>query len=701
MDGATEVSGLHFRWTDTKTIDSRELQPLLVTKGRGSFYGIRSAIGKLPLIPRPAAVPFDPMNLQRDVVRMRARYREAGFRDADVRYDVVRDDTKNLLDVTFVISEGTPLILRDVAVVARDSLFALPVPEGEHGSWKKEMDRWDRLEDRRFDLLRTNRYRARTETWWRDRGFPFARVEGALAADSTGEDRDLILRVAPGRTAVFRPIEVEGTRNIKATTVAKRVSFREGDPYSEKKIEESRRDIGELGIVRVAILETPAPAPADSLSALPGTPPADIPLRVRITEAEPRLVSGQLGYGTDAGASSEVRWTHRNFVGGARTFTVSGVAQTGWWAVVENPDRLYRASVSVTQPSFLARRMSGVVSPFIEKRDNVTDNSMQIGLNTTLIYRLGGLKSVALDYQVARRRIYEYTLDDFAAGDVDLLTLQQFRAQGLLDSLGTELWSSAFTLSGSLGSVDNPANPRRGLVLRPAIQLTAPPSLASTNYSRLDVGVHGYAALPKRTTLAARVSAGRIYPFGKSVPASGDDPSVKFLQLRDVLFTAGGTDDVRGWGDRLLGPKFPDVRGVSEADTIRLVADDFVPLGGFERLSWSLELRVPFPGARSTWGWHAFLDAGRVRTSDTRFETVAGAAPGGESWFYGTGLGLDLGTPVGPIKLDMGYKLNPSIADLVDSGDLFQALIDGTPLESLEKKNSRRWQFHLAFGTSF
>ncbi len=700
IDGATEVSGIHFRWTKTKTLDSRELRPLLVSKDRGGSYGLRKAIGSLPLLPSPALVPFDPMELQRDVVRLRSRYREAGFRKADIRYEVIRDDAKNLLDVTLVITEGPPVILGRIDVIARDSLVALPVPEGETGSWEKQLGRWEKLEGKRLDLREANRLRLQTQAWWRDRGFPFARVRHALSDDSTGTERDLTMRVAPGRRAVFRPIAVEGTKNISAATVEKRLPFHDGDLYSAKELEDARRDIGELDIVRVAIVDTPDPAPADSLSARPDTPPADVAVHVRITEAEPRLVSGQLGYGTEAGVSSELRWTHRNFMGGARMFTVSGVAQTGLGAVAADPDRLYRASVSLTQPSFLMRRMSGVVSPFIEKRDNVTDNSLQVGVNTTLIYRLGGLKSIALDYQIARRRIYEYTLNDFAAGDVDLLTLLQYQAQGLLDSLGTELWNSTFTLSGTGGGVDNPANPRRGLVVRPAVQVTAPPSVASTNYSRIDVGVHGYYPLPGRMTLAGRLSAGQMFPFGKSLPAEGDDPSVKFLQLRDVLFTAGGTDDVRGWGDRLLGPKVPDVRGVTEADTIRLVADNFVPLGGFERASLSLELRVPFPGVRGAWGWHAFLDAGRVRTEDSRFDG-AGATPEAEGWFYGTGLGLDLGTPVGPIKFDVGYKLNPSTADLVDSGDLLQALVDGTPVDELDRKNSRRWHFHLAFGTSF
>ena len=703
VDAATEVRAFHFRWTETKTLDERVLQKLLVTKERGGAWGLRTALGKLPMIDPPDPIPLDPMELQRDVVRLRGRYREAGFSQADVRYEVTLDDEANLVDVTFVITEGPPVILRHVDIAPEDSLAPLPVPAGQRGSWEKQLKAWRKLEGHRLDLPEARTMRLETENWWRDRGYPFARVRGRVGTDSTTGTRDLTVRIAPGRPGVFHPIEVDGATSISPELVEKRLPFKDGDAYSAKALEQAKRDVGELEIVRVALVETPAPPPRDSTStAPPGTTSADtaqVAVRVRLTEAEPRLVSGQVGYGTEAGFTAEARWTHRNFLGGARMLTVSGVAQTGWWAVEDDPDKLYRASIAVTQPSFLARRMNGVLTPFIEQRDNVSDKSLQYGLNTTLIYRLAALRSIALDYQIARRRVDEYTLNDFAAGDIDLLTLLQYQAQGFLDSLGTVLWNSTFTLSGTVGTIDNPAKPRRGVVLRPAFQVTAPRELASTNFTRLDVGLHAYYPLPKRMSLAGRVSVGRLYPFGKSLPATGDDPSVKFLQLRDVLFTAGGTDDVRGWGDRLLGPKFPDVRAVPDADTTQLVADDFVPLGGFERATWSLELRAPLAGF-ANWSWHVFLDAGRVRTEDDRFAGVGDEA-GDEGWFYGTGAGLDLGTPVGPIKLDVGYKLNPSTADLVDSGDLLEALVNETPTDTLERKNSRRWQFHLAFGTSF
>jgi len=56
---------------------------------------------------------------------------------------------------------------------------------------------------------------------------------------------------------------------------------------------------------------------------------------------------------------------------------------------------------------------------------------------------------------------------------------------------------------------------------------------------------------------------------------------------------------------------------------------------------------------------------------------------------------------VGPIKMGVGYKLNPSLTDLVDPAVLLQAAADGKPVDDLPRDQSRRWQFYLAIGASY
>lgn len=706
VDAATEVRAIRF--VGVETLSESALRRLLKTRDRGSAYGLRVALAKLPLIDRPAQHPFSPMELQRDVVRLRQAYFGAGFVRAQVRHVVTRDDRDNLLDITFVIDEGAPVRVAGVTITGPDSLVPLDVPEAERHSWGHAERGARKLVGKRLDVSEVRGQRNRLESWWRDRGYPGAAVSGRMELDSLRMEGSIGYVVRPGARLRVGEITVTGNESISSNVVRRQLPFRSGDIYSAAAFKEGRLDVQALQIVRIARLETPQRPAADSSGAdssssgSPAAAPADsvMPVTVRITEAKPRLVSGEVGYVTDAGLSSEVGWSHRNFLGDARTITFSALAQTGLWSLSSNPDIRYRGAVSVQQPFFLYRRLSALLSPFVEYRDDAQDRSAQYGTNTTLVYHLRPNVSGSLDYRIASRRIYEYNLQELAVGDIDLLTFLTQLSQGQLDSLGTNLLSSVFTLAANVGTVDNVANPRKGVIFRPAIQVTAPQGWSSTSYWRLDGVGYAFVPLSRRAGITGRVTAGRLYPFGKSLPSPGESGTVSFLQLRDVTFTAGGSGDVRGWDTRLLGPKFPDVRFQPSGDSTIAVADGYVPVGGFDRASFSLELRLPLPGLGPNFGAHVFLDGGRVWTSDQRFRD-GGDPLGQEKFFYGTGAGLDLTTPVGPIKLSAGYKLNPSVVDLVDSEDLLQAEIEGTPISGLHQHNSHRWQFHLSIGSSF
>ncbi len=178
------------------------------------------------------------------------------------------------------------------------------------------------------------------------------------------------------------------------------------------------------------------------------------------------------------------------------------------------------------------------------------------------------------------------------------------------------------------------------------------------------------------------------------------DATVKFLQLRDVIFTAGGSEDVRGWGTRLLGPKFPDVRVTSlEPDTTADVVG-YIPVGGLSRMSFSFETRLPFPGLGPSAGIAVYLDGGKVWNAEPVYKLDLGF-PDEEEFFFGTGMGLLYRLPIGTFRFDVGYKLNPSYQDLREARDVYQAISDGTPLDQIPAKNSKRFEYHLSVAVSF
>ena len=133
--------------------------------------------------------------------------------------------------------------------------------------------------------------------------------------------------------------------------------------------------------------------------------------------------------------------------------------------------------------------------------------------------------------------------------------------------------------------------------------------------------------LAGRTAVGALVGASR-----EDVPA-------------DLRFYAGGGGSVRGFGYQLAG----------ELD------DDDKPIGGRSLLELSGEVRLRLT---ETIGVVAFVDAGTVYSS-----TVPDFS---ETLRVGAGPGLRYFSPIGPIRLDVGFPLNPRNSD--DTCQLYVSL---------------------------
>lgn len=127
--------------------------------------------------------------------------------------------------------------------------------------------------------------------------------------------------------------------------------------------------------------------------------------------------------------------------------------------------------------------------------------------------------------------------------------------------------------------------------------------------------------------LAARAQAGVVY----ALPGTDRVPLIR-------RFFPGGADSVRGYPYQLLGPLDSSGR----------------PLGGASMAVGSLEVRFPIYDAL---GGVVFLDTGNAweRVEDT-FGSLR----------YTTGFGLRYNTPVGPIRLDIGYQINPPTGEPFD-----------------------------------
>jgi outer membrane protein insertion porin family len=684
---ATQVRRIEFRFVGEHTVEEKDLRPRVALTARGGMVGIRKALAFLPFISPVGAHPLRPVELQRDVARLRNLYTRSGYLNAKVDYDVRYDAEEDLADVTFILEEGPALQLRTVRFTGPDGVPPRFPPEIAD-EWR-EFTRLEQENRGRFGEGERRGIAERASRWLRNRGYPFGAAEADVLVDTAAYRADVVVRVSPGLRARIREFAVSGNETVPADQFTRQLPLEPGDWYSAGELEQGRAQLTQLPIVRLALLNVPRESADDS----------SVVVRVGVTENPPRLVRGEAGLVSSGGLTSQVEWSHRSFLHSVRTLTVSATAQTGLVALESPAEQRYRLAVSVFQPYVGSRHLSAAGGPFVEYRDDLRDRSQAVGFEGTLVYATSPLRSLSLGYNLSHRQILDYGFGDDLQ-PIDYLPLLGLADSASVGSLGNIVNRSALTLDGSWGELDKFANPRRGYVLRPRVSVTLP-GFNTSEYVLLDLAASAFLPLTHRIGVTFRGSAGRIFPFGRSVRETGSEsPFVSLLRLRDVTFSAGGTRDVRGWGSQLVGPKLPEVKFREENGVTTTFAERYSPIGGLARVQTSAELQLPLPGFDAKWQTFVFLDGASVWTPDDRFSLGAGELDQ-DRFFLGTGAGIGYETVVGAVQVALGYKLNPSELDLRDPDEVLQALQEGRPIGTVPTDSRRRLQLHFSIGATF
>ena len=167
---------------------------------------------------------------------------------------------------------------------------------------------------------------------------------------------------------------------------------------------------------------------------------------------------------------------------------------------------------------------------------------------------------------------------------------------------------------------DDPFNPKRGMYASGGGELASQLFGSQVDYWSLTGQTSYYLPVVRRNSLALSARAGVILPYGIT-------PEVP-IQKR---FFAGGRTTVRGFKQDTLGP----------------IGPDGAPIGGNFQLILNAEMRVPLQYGFLT---AVFVDAGSV--------WLWNQPPYGFDLRETAGLSLRYITPVGPISVDYGWKLD-------------------------------------------
>lgn len=168
-------------------------------------------------------------------------------------------------------------------------------------------------------------------------------------------------------------------------------------------------------------------------------------------------------------------------------------------------------------------------------------------------------------------------------------------------------------------SRDNPFDPKKGWLAGVTSKLSSEFLGSEINFIKSSAYINKYTELTNGLVLATSLRAGWVWLYGKT----------ENLPISERYFL-GGRDTVRGYAQNTLGPK-----------------QNNQPTGGNAFLMGNIEFRT-YLG--KNFFLVNFLDFGNVwnRVGDVNPSRLK----------YTTGIGLRYKTPVGPLRIDYGYKLN-------------------------------------------
>ncbi|MBU2487903.1 MAG: BamA/TamA family outer membrane protein [Proteobacteria bacterium] len=329
-----------------------------------------------------------------------------------------------------------------------------------------------------------------------------------------------------------------------------------------------------------------------------------VPMEVSGGYRQPRRVRMGLGYGSEDRFRVQASWMHRHIGRMARQLELS--AKTS--SIVQ------RVEARMLWPWFRADHQELTDDFALSRDENVTYTDRTISNRVQVHRALGPFIHLRPGHLFEMHRLEEVSLDQ----------------RKELGAEGEEYYLSAIQLQMDQDRRRPGENPRQGSLVSLGAGYASRATGSSVQYFRITGELRQLLPLTDSVTLAARGLYTTIQPTEET----------DRIPIFKRLFSGGGSS-VRGYAYQRLGPL--DAGGG--------------PQGGESMAEASLELRFPL---YKELGGVVFSDAGMVLPDPFSFR--------GREIRATAGAGLRYNTPVGPLRVDLGFKLNPA----TDNEDEYQ-----------------------------
>ncbi len=645
--------------TGTHALDESAVEDKIATAPTEKFFGLfRGVVYDYEV--------YDPSVVQRDLARIERYYRGKGFLEAHARAARVQDIAKGHVRVDIVVQEGPPVLNRGLVI---NGINDLPptTSAGVVAAAQRALPVGERFDEDAYKKAQTAVLRALTDV-----GFAYATSKSDATIDLGAHAADYVFTVAPGPLATFGAITVLGLdpdgagprpQEIAEEPLRRAMNIDPGDPYSTAKIDSATQALLDLQVFSAVQVEPQL--------AQPPPPNPVVPLVVKVEPT--RLRELRLGLG---GEFDEIKtelhllssWEDHNFLGGLRDFTVTFQPGAVLYPLrvgnYVSPSKLLpeeRLKMTLRQPSFLEARTTGFLKPEFNiypllVEPNPPANEPVVGYveakGAAGADRAFGKLFVSLSYN----------------GQVE----DPFSYVQPLDSALKTLVIAYPELTTTLDLRNDRVHPHSGIYLSNDLQSAGGPFGGDVADLKIQPEVRTYVPLGKRVTFATRASVGLMFPrnYGQVIQYQLADAltaanrAERVDDMEKVYFRgffSGGPNSNRGFPIRGVAP-YGYVPFLNPATASQQIANGcnpnvasnalnpacLTPIGGFTLWEFQNELRVDVSGPFAT---ALFCDMSDVspRPLDIRLNHP----------HLSCGIGARYDTPVGPIRLDLGYRIEP------------------------------------------
>ena len=628
---------------------------VVFTIARGRVYRVQSLlIGGAQALPEPTlrqritietGDAFAPSALTAGIASITQLYQNSGFPAArieqalvDVSAPSLSPDVEGALEIRLRVNEGTRAMVSGIAfegVKALDETAlrsALTITAGQP-----------------FSSAAVVASREAVLRRYLDDGYRQAQIEARLESGATPGAIGVTFVLVEGRQTLVDRILVVGNERTSEDTIRRELRIVSGQPFGLSRVFESQRRLTALGLFRSVRIVDVGQANVDTHDVV-----------ITVEEAPVTTV----GYGAGLQGGQRLRTVEddgtveETFEFAARGFFEAG--RRNLWGKNRAVSLFVRASVRPRDyPDDPERDGSGLalneyrvlgtwreprafldsanldVAAFVEQaiRSSFSFRRQQARVDWSRLF--GEKITFVARYGFGRTEIYDARIDPEDQLNVDRL-FPQVRISSVTNSVIRD-------------TRDDPLDPGKGTFVALDGEVAGRAIGSEVGFAKSLLQGFVYRRIPgaRRIVVAGGARLGLARGLPREIGRLGDDGQPLYgpdgQPLVDVVtdlpaaerFFAGGDNTVRGFAqDRLGEPATLDRNGL--------------PTGGNALIVFNTEVRVPVWRGLIAAG---FVDAGNVflRVSNLDLAEIRGAA----------GFGIRYLSPIGPIRVDLGFKLSP------------------------------------------